>query len=44
MSFEHIPVLLAQCLEGLAIQPDGNYLDGTAGGATPITATLAMSG
>ena len=33
MEFHHIPVLLAPCLEGLAIQPGGTYLDGTAGGA-----------
>lgn len=33
MEFHHIPVLLTQCLEALAIQPDGTYLDGTVGGA-----------
>ncbi|MGN1417685.1 MAG: 16S rRNA (cytosine(1402)-N(4))-methyltransferase RsmH [Oscillospiraceae bacterium] len=33
MEFSHIPVLLEQCLEGLAIKPDGIYLDGTCGGA-----------
>lgn len=33
MSFDHIPVLLAPCLEKLAIRGDGIYLDGTAGGA-----------
>lgn len=33
MTFEHIPVLLAECLDGLAIQSDGIYVDGTAGGA-----------
>ena len=32
-SFEHIPVLLNECLEGLAIDPAGTYLAGTAGGA-----------
>ena len=32
-SFEHIPVLLNECLDGLNIDPAGIYLDGTAGGA-----------
>ena len=32
-SFEHIPVLLNECLDGLNIDPAGTYLDGTAGGA-----------
>lgn len=32
-SFAHVPVLLEECLEGLAIDPAGIYLDGTAGGA-----------
>ena len=29
-SFEHIPVLLNECLDGLNIDPAGTYLDGTA--------------
>ncbi len=32
MGFEHIPVLLEECIEGLAIKPDGIYVDCTAGG------------
>ena len=32
-SFAHVPVLLEECLVGLAIDPAGIYLDGTAGGA-----------
>lgn len=31
--FEHFPVMLEECLEGLAVKPDGIYVDGTAGGA-----------
>lgn len=28
--FSHRPVLLDECIEGLAIRPDGIYVDGTA--------------
>ena len=31
--FHHISVLLEECLTGLAIKPDGIYVDGTLGGA-----------
>ena len=31
--FFHISVLLQECLDGLAIRPDGIYIDGTLGGA-----------
>lgn len=33
MEFQHISVLLQECMEGLHIRPDGVYVDGTAGGA-----------
>lgn len=33
MNFEHIPVLLNECIDGLNIVPDGIYADGTLGGA-----------
>lgn len=33
MEFEHIPVMLEECMQGLNIRPDGIYVDGTAGGA-----------
>ena len=32
MEFIHTPVLLTECLEGLNIEPDGVYVDGTVGG------------
>lgn len=31
--FHHVSVLLEECLEALAIKPDGIYVDGTLGGA-----------
>ena len=31
--FNHTPVLLNECLEGLNIKPNGIYVDGTMGGA-----------
>lgn len=33
MEFKHIPVLLNECIEGLKINPNGIYVDGTLGGA-----------
>ena len=33
IQFSHRSVLLEECMEGLAIRPDGVYVDGTAGGA-----------
>ena len=33
MKFEHTPVLLQECIEGLQIKPNGIYVDGTMGGA-----------
>ena len=33
MEFAHTSVLLEETIEGLAIKPDGIYVDGTLGGA-----------
>lgn len=33
MKFEHVSVLLNECIEGLDIKPNGTYVDGTLGGA-----------
>ena len=33
MEFNHKPVLFQECIDGLAIKPDGIYVDGTLGGA-----------
>ena len=47
ISFSHRPVLLDECIEGLAIRPDGIYVDGTAGGAghsSAIAAKLSSKG
>ncbi len=33
MDFKHVSVMLDECIDGLNINPDGIYLDGTAGGA-----------
>ncbi len=33
MEFKHYSVMLEECMDGLAIDPAGIYLDGTAGGA-----------
>ncbi|MBP3887164.1 MAG: 16S rRNA (cytosine(1402)-N(4))-methyltransferase RsmH [Cellulosilyticum sp.] len=33
MKFEHVSVLLNECIQGLDIKPNGTYVDGTLGGA-----------
>ena len=33
MEFNHTPVLLEECIQGLNIKEDGIYVDGTIGGA-----------
>lgn len=40
MEFLHIPVLLHETIEGLQIQPEGIYVDGTAGGGGHSAAIL----
>lgn len=47
MDFHHIPVMLTECIDGLHIDPDGIYVDGTAGGAghsSAIAAKLSEKG
>lgn len=44
VQFSHRPVMLDECMEGLAIRPDGIYVDGTAGGAGHSSAIAARLG
>ena len=47
MNFIHIPVLLGESINGLGIDPDGIYVDGTVGGAghsSEIAARLSEKG
>ena len=47
IAFSHYSVLLNECIEGLAIRPNGIYIDGTAGGAghsSVIASHLGESG
>lgn len=42
MEFSHVPVLFQEVLDGLAIRPDGIYVDGTVGGAGHAGAIAAQ--
>ena len=40
--FNHISVLLNECIEGLNIKPDGIYVDATLGGAGHCIASIKI--
>ncbi len=44
MDFEHYPVMLAECIDGLRIRPDGLYVDCTAGGGGHSAAIASRLG
>ena len=44
IQFSHRPVMLDECMEGLAIRQDGIYVDGTAGGAGHSSAIASRLG
>lgn len=44
MEFNHVSVLPDECIEGLAIKPDGIYVDGTLGGAGHSSRILKQLG
>ncbi len=43
-NFHHLPVLFDECMEGLAIKPDGIYVDCTAGGGGHSSGIVARLG
>ena len=44
MEFRHVTVLLKEAVDGLAIKPDGVYIDGTAGGGGHSAEILSRLG
>lgn len=44
MEFQHTSVLLQEVIDGLAVKPDGIYVDGTLGGAGHGSVVCSMLG
>lgn len=44
MEFQHTSVLLQEVIDGLAVKPDGTYVDGTLGGAGHGSVVCSMLG